>query len=80
MTAVFLDTVGLIALWDTDDQWHAAAEAAYLRMVAERRAALTTSYILLECGNSAARRTFRGDVSLCPGAGASRGTRRAYGK
>ena len=62
MSAVFLDTVGLIALWDTDDQWHAAAEAAYLRMVAERRAALTTSYILLECGNSAARRTFRGDV------------------
>jgi len=25
MNAVFLDTVGLLALWDTADQWHAAA-------------------------------------------------------
>jgi len=24
VTTVFLDTVGLIALWDADDQWHAA--------------------------------------------------------
>lgn len=29
MTPVFLDTVGLIALWDKDDQWHDAAEKAY---------------------------------------------------
>ena len=26
MTSVLLDTVGLIAVWDVDDQWHAAAE------------------------------------------------------
>jgi len=25
MTPVFLDSVGLIALWDKDDQWHDAA-------------------------------------------------------
>jgi predicted nucleic acid-binding protein len=25
---VFLDTVGLLALWDTSDQWHQAAQAA----------------------------------------------------
>jgi predicted nucleic acid-binding protein len=62
MTPAFLDTVGLIALWDTDDQWHAVAEAAYRRMVAQRKSALTTTYILLECGNTAARRTFRSDV------------------
>ena len=29
MTAVFLDTLGLLAVWDVSDQWHAAAEAAY---------------------------------------------------
>ena len=59
---VFLDTVGLIALWDTDDQWHSGAEAAYLKIVAQRRTALTSTFVLLECGNTAARRTFRKDV------------------
>lgn len=62
MSPVFLDTVGLIALWDTDDQWHAAADAAYQKMVSARRSTVTTSFILLECGNTAARRTFRSDV------------------
>ena len=62
MRPIFLDTVGLIALWDTDDQWHAAADVAYQSVVAQRRSALTTAYILLECGNTAARRTFRSDV------------------
>ncbi len=37
MIPVFLDTVGLIALWDTDDQWHAAAESAYKRIVSQRQ-------------------------------------------
>jgi uncharacterized protein len=62
MTSVFLDTVGLIALWDTDDQWHAVADAAYQQMVLQRRSSLTTSFVLLECGNAAARRTFHTDV------------------
>ena len=62
MSPVFLDTVGLIALWDTNDQWHAAAETAYQKIVSQRKSALTTTYILLECGNTAARRTFRTDV------------------
>src|SRR5437879_236565 len=62
MTPVFLDTVGLIALWDKDDQWHPAAENAYQKMVAQRQSGLTTTFILLECGNTAARRTFRSDV------------------
>lgn len=31
-------------------------------MVAQRRSVLTTTFILLECGNTAARRTFRSDV------------------
>jgi predicted nucleic acid-binding protein len=62
MTPVFLDTVGLIALWDTDDQWHAAADDAYRQMMSQRKSALTTSFVLLECGNTAARCTFRNDV------------------
>ena len=33
MTSVLLDTVGLIAVWDVDDQWHAAAENAYQRII-----------------------------------------------
>jgi predicted nucleic acid-binding protein len=62
MSVVFLDTVGLIAQWDTGDQWHALAEAAYQQIVAQRKSVLTTTFILLECGNTAARRTFRDDV------------------
>lgn len=58
MNRVFLDTAGLIALWDTDDQWHTAADAAYQQMVAQRKSSLTTTFVLLECGNTAARRTF----------------------
>jgi predicted nucleic acid-binding protein len=62
MSVVFLDTVGLIAKWDTNDQWHALAEAAYQQIVSQRKSVLTTTFILLECGNTAARRTFRSDV------------------
>lgn len=62
MTTVFLDTVGLIALWDTDDQWHVAADAAYRNIVSERKSTTTTTFVLLECGNTAARRTFQSDV------------------
>jgi uncharacterized protein len=62
MMPVFLDTVGLIALWDEDDQWHAAAETAYQTLVNRRQAMVTTTFILSECGNTAARRTFRSDV------------------
>jgi len=62
MSAAFLDTVGLIAQWDTTDQWHALAEAAYRLIKAQRKSVVTTTFILLECGNTAGRRTFRGDV------------------
>lgn len=59
MNAVFLDTVGLIALWDEADQWHDAAERAFSQLVAARRAFVTTTFIFLECGNTAARRPYR---------------------
>jgi predicted nucleic acid-binding protein len=62
MSFVFLDTVGLIAHWDTGDQWHHQAAAAHQQVVAERKRLLTTTFVLLECGNAGARRTFRTDV------------------
>jgi predicted nucleic acid-binding protein len=64
MKTVLLDTVGLIALWEETDQWHAPAEQAMLALnVAEVRL-VTTSFILLECGNTAARKPYRSDVEI----------------
>ena len=64
MSTVFLDTVGLVALWDTADQWHTAAEGAFNHLVSQRKSFVTTSFVLLECGNTAARRTYRNHVCL----------------
>jgi len=62
MNAVFLDTVGLLALWDTSDQWHSAAETAFAKIEGEK-IPITTTYVLLECANSAARRPYRHAVA-----------------
>jgi predicted nucleic acid-binding protein len=59
---VFLDTVGLIAIWNKSDQWHAAAQQAFAGLRATGAAFVTTQYVLLECGNAAARTTIRNDV------------------
>jgi predicted nucleic acid-binding protein len=56
---VFLDTVGLIAVWDQADQWHIAADAVYRNLLSEGRRLMTTEAILLECGNAASRRPYR---------------------
>lgn len=37
MRTVLLDTVGLLAIWDEDDQWHSAAEPAFRQLMTERR-------------------------------------------
>jgi hypothetical protein len=37
MTPVFLDTVGLLALWNVAYQWHTAAERAYQQIVSARQ-------------------------------------------
>ena len=58
MNAVFLDTVGLIAVWEVTDQWHTPADAAYQELLKQGRALVTTSFILMECGNVAARRPY----------------------
>ncbi len=62
MSTVFLDTVGLLALWDASDQWHTAAQAAFARLAEARWRLLTTTFVLLECGNAAARRPYRSAV------------------
>lgn len=59
MNAVFLDTVGLLALLDESDQWHHGARSAFEALVISRARLLTTSFVLLETGNSAARRPYR---------------------
>jgi len=59
MSIVFLDTVGLLALWDSGDQWHPAAEAAFADLERAKALLTTTSFVLLECANAAARRPYR---------------------
>ena len=56
---VFLDTVGLLALWNRRDQWHAAAAEAFSELVANEARLVTTTCVLVECGNAAARFPFR---------------------
>jgi predicted nucleic acid-binding protein len=64
MKICFLDTVGLIALWDVADQWHAAAAAAEGALKAPGVRLVTTPQVLFECGNASARRPYRSDVWL----------------
>jgi predicted nucleic acid-binding protein len=56
---VFLDTVGLLALLDEADQWHADADAAYERIKTAGRDFVTTHLIFLEAGNAAAKTPYR---------------------
>jgi uncharacterized protein len=60
MIRVFLDTVGLLAIWDEADQWHAAAEVAMSELTACEF--YTSDSVLLECGNASARKPYRSDV------------------
>lgn len=62
MIPIFLDTVGILAVLDEDDQWHAPAAAAYEKIVSGRRPLVTIEPVLFECGNAAARRPYRADV------------------
>ncbi len=60
---VFLDTVGLLAVWDESDQWHRAARACFSELLAHRADLVTSAFVLLECGNAAARKPYRSAVS-----------------
>jgi predicted nucleic acid-binding protein len=63
MSGAFLDTVGIIAIWDTADQWHPVAEPVYRELLTEGRTLVTTEAVLLECGNAVARRPYRPRVA-----------------
>ena len=63
MNDVFLDTVGLIAVWDKADQWHRPADAVYRILLSQGRRLVTTEMVLLECGNAASRRPYRQRVN-----------------
>jgi uncharacterized protein len=62
VSTVFLDTVGLIALWDATDQWQPAANRALALLRVPGTRTVTTSFVLLECGNASARKPYRQDV------------------
>ena len=63
MSDVFLDTVGLIAVWNSSDQWHPAADVVYRSLLSQGRRLVTTHLVLAECGNVAARRPYRRRVN-----------------
>lgn len=63
MNDVFLDSVGLLAIWNRRDQWHAVALAAIEDLTKTRIGMVTSSFVLLECGNAATRYSFRSLVT-----------------
>jgi hypothetical protein len=62
MNTVFVDSVGLLALWNSSDQWHDPAKNAFAQINDGRTRLVTTTFILLECGNAASRTPFRADA------------------
>ena len=63
MSLVFMDSVGLLALWSESDQWHEMAEKAFAEITQNKDPLLTTTFVMLECGNAVARKGFRNDAN-----------------
>ncbi len=59
MNAVFLDTVGVLALLERSDQWHDAANRAWEALEKAGRPLRSTTLVLVECANAAARKPYR---------------------
>jgi predicted nucleic acid-binding protein len=55
MNPVFLDASGLIAVANTDDQWHFQAEATWSGLIGSSSAFVTTSLVLFELGDGLSR-------------------------
>jgi uncharacterized protein len=55
MNSIFLDASGLIAVANTDDQWHSAAESVWNDLVVSNLPLVTTSLVLLELGDGLSR-------------------------
>jgi len=64
MRRIFLDTAGLVALWDESDQWHEQATLAYGELLNAPFVAVTSPEVLLECANAASRRPYRESVCI----------------
>jgi uncharacterized protein len=52
---IFLDTSGLIAVVNSDDQWHIDAETAWRDLIDTHAPLITTSLVLIEIGDGLAR-------------------------
>jgi predicted nucleic acid-binding protein len=48
MRIVYLDTVGLLALWDEADQWHGMASSAIAEIQRGPCRFVTTTFVMLE--------------------------------
>ena len=59
MSDLFLDTVAILALLEPSDQWHDAATRALAMPSVMSRRLITTTLVLLECGNAVARKPYR---------------------
>ena len=55
MTPVFLDTSGLVAVVNTDDQWHADAESVWRQLFMSQRPLISTSLVLIELADGLSR-------------------------
>ncbi len=55
MNAVFLDTSGLVAVVNTDDQWHTQAEKVWSVLISSQAALVTTSLVLVELADGLSR-------------------------
>ena len=62
MRRVYLDTIGLLALWNARDQWHEGAARMLAELTAQGADFWTAEPVLLECGNAASRTPFRHEV------------------
>lgn len=55
MTSVFIDTSGLIALVNTDDQWHNKAEVVWAELTRTNVRMYLTSLVLIELADGLSR-------------------------
>ena len=60
--SVFLDTVGLIAVLNRDDEYHRSAATVFTRIGETGRTVVTTNLVLGELGNGLARTPLREEV------------------
>jgi predicted nucleic acid-binding protein len=59
VNGVFLDTVGLVAIANVDDQWNSAATRVFEKLVRAARPLVTSSLVLIEVGDGLSRVRYR---------------------